>query len=213
MKKLLIATAIAASTIASGANAALTTLNYDVAVASVISGAAGGSATGSGTASIVLDLADLTQNGTFTMTVDTTISNTSPITISGVVGSEIVGAFDTQAFLNTGQLNFVGGATSTVTSCQDIQSSWLGSVCGNATVGDSAAFAIDAGTFAVANQGALVTFDSTDVRGTAVGNVNTVNSYTLTQAPVSEVPVPAAAWLFGSALVGLAGIGRKRKVA
>ena len=30
---------------------------------------------------------------------------------------------------------------------------------------------------------------------------------------VSAVPVPAAAWLFGSALVGLAGIGRKRKVA
>lgn len=32
-------------------------------------------------------------------------------------------------------------------------------------------------------------------------------------AVASEVPVPAAAWLFGSALVGLAGIGRKRKVA
>jgi hypothetical protein len=28
---------------------------------------------------------------------------------------------------------------------------------------------------------------------------------------VAAVPVPAAAWLFGSALVGLAGIGRKRK--
>jgi hypothetical protein len=29
----------------------------------------------------------------------------------------------------------------------------------------------------------------------------------------SAVPVPAAAWLFGSALVGLAGVGRKRKMA
>lgn len=28
---------------------------------------------------------------------------------------------------------------------------------------------------------------------------------------VSEVPVPAAAWLFGSGLIGLAGIARKRK--
>lgn len=28
---------------------------------------------------------------------------------------------------------------------------------------------------------------------------------------VSEVPIPAAAWLFGSALIGLAGIGRKRR--
>jgi hypothetical protein len=32
-------------------------------------------------------------------------------------------------------------------------------------------------------------------------------------AAPSAVPVPAAAWLFGSALVGLAGIGRKRKAA
>lgn len=29
----------------------------------------------------------------------------------------------------------------------------------------------------------------------------------------SAVPVPAAAWLFGSALLGLAGVGRKRKMA
>lgn len=32
-------------------------------------------------------------------------------------------------------------------------------------------------------------------------------------ADVNPVPVPAAAWLFGSALLGLAGIGRKRKAA
>lgn len=30
-------------------------------------------------------------------------------------------------------------------------------------------------------------------------------------APTSEVPVPAAAWMFGSALLGLAGAARKRK--
>jgi hypothetical protein len=29
--------------------------------------------------------------------------------------------------------------------------------------------------------------------------------------PVSEVPIPAAAWLFGSALIGLGGVARKRK--
>jgi hypothetical protein len=34
---------------------------------------------------------------------------------------------------------------------------------------------------------------------------------TLTYSTVSEVPVPAAAWLFGSALLGLATVGRKRK--
>jgi hypothetical protein len=30
-------------------------------------------------------------------------------------------------------------------------------------------------------------------------------------AAPSAVPVPAAAWLFGSALLGLAGVSRKRK--
>jgi hypothetical protein len=29
---------------------------------------------------------------------------------------------------------------------------------------------------------------------------------------VTTVPVPAAAWLFGSALIGLAGVARKRKL-
>jgi len=28
---------------------------------------------------------------------------------------------------------------------------------------------------------------------------------------VSDVPVPAAAWLFGSCLMGMAGVGRRRK--
>lgn len=35
----------------------------------------------------------------------------------------------------------------------------------------------------------------------------------LTLTPVSEVPVPGAAWMLGSALVGLAGVARKRKAA
>jgi hypothetical protein len=34
---------------------------------------------------------------------------------------------------------------------------------------------------------------------------------TFTDVTPAVVPVPAAAWLFGSALVGLAGVGRKRK--
>ena len=44
----------------------------------------------------------------------------------------------------------------------------------------------------------------------ALGNPAHVN---MSLTATSAVPVPAAAWLFGSALVGLAGIGRKRKAA
>ena len=34
-----------------------------------------------------------------------------------------------------------------------------------------------------------------------------------TGLPTSEVPVPAAVWLFGSGLLGLAGVARRRKSA
>ena len=40
--------------------------------------------------------------------------------------------------------------------------------------------------------------------------VGTIDGFT---APVSAVPVPAAVWLFGSGLVGLAGVARRRKTA
>jgi hypothetical protein len=39
------------------------------------------------------------------------------------------------------------------------------------------------------------------------------SQFTWVAQSTPEVPVPAAAWLFGSALIGLAGIGRKRKIA
>lgn len=44
-----------------------------------------------------------------------------------------------------------------------------------------------------------------------LGNGPDLDYFTMTFT--SAVPVPAAAWLFGSALVGLAGVGRKRKMA
>lgn len=41
----------------------------------------------------------------------------------------------------------------------------------------------------------------------------TVAHVTFSQIEPSAVPVPAAAWLFGSAMLGLAGVARKRKAA
>lgn len=52
---------------------------------------------------------------------------------------------------------------------------------------------------------------STDPRPTgfiAIGNT----TFRVNQLNVSPVPLPAAAWLFGSALMGMVGIARRRKV-
>lgn len=43
-------------------------------------------------------------------------------------------------------------------------------------------------------------------------SVNNEAATIITPAGVSEVPVPAAAWLFGSAILGLASVGRKRRM-
>jgi hypothetical protein len=63
----------------------------------------------------------------------------------------------------------------------------------------------------------IPTGDQTGLQGgflqiTEVSASNT-SVYVYELAQVNPVPVPAAAWLFGSALVGLAGVGRKRKIA
>ena len=54
----------------------------------------------------------------------------------------------------------------------------------------------------------------TDTNGDEIGDMplfEVITKYSLQgSAPVSEVPVPAAAWLFGSALVGLVGAKRRR---
>lgn len=56
-----------------------------------------------------------------------------------------------------------------------------------------------------------IAFDLT--AGTFFGDGAFLGTVEGTFAPSSPVPVPAAAWLFGSAMLGLAGIGRSRKAA
>jgi hypothetical protein len=55
-----------------------------------------------------------------------------------------------------------------------------------------------------------ISFDLTAGTFLATSGLGNVSG---TFGAVAAVPVPAAAWLFGSALLGLAGVGRKRKAA
>ena len=73
-------------------------------------------------------------------------------------------------------------------------------------------------------EGSIFTLSAADLA--AAGNVLTITTswdntvtpeanamiHGIIGADITAVPVPAAAWLFGSSLLGLAGIGRKRKM-
>lgn len=51
------------------------------------------------------------------------------------------------------------------------------------------------------------------VTGTVTGTKGGSYSFSLYAAPQQPVPVPAAAWLLGSGLIGLVGVARRRKQA
>jgi hypothetical protein len=48
--------------------------------------------------------------------------------------------------------------------------------------------------------------------GHAAGGTMAATPASLTISEASPVPVPAAAWLFGSGLIGLVGVARRKKL-
>lgn len=146
-------------------------------------------------------------------------TNASAVTPSGAFGGFSYD-FDGSLYTNTsgGTVN-IGGtqvANNVVgngylvlgsETCTDLDAS---SACG-AVIHDAAP-----GTGGINNDYTYSVFPPDFSTLTMYMEVNSATSqylYKLEFAAVSEVPVPAAAWLFGSALVGLAGVGRKRKMA
>ena len=72
----------------------------------------------------------------------------------------------------------------------------------------------DAFDFFVNLNTSLTTFTITPVQGGTNSDGATVKtSFRLNAVEVSEVPLPAAVWLFGSAIAGLGVIGRRRRMA
>lgn len=71
---------------------------------------------------------------------------------------------------------------------------------------------------ALDNQAALIYFrlvdtDSVSTNGGTVGSAGSdrVDNFIVSGTAIPQVPLPAAAWLFGSGLLGLTGLGRRRR--
>lgn len=169
-----------------GANAA--TYNFSVSGSSTVAGAASGSGTSTGTAvwDDVAGTVTLSTSGNNNITVGPT---TYVLTISATA-------------------NFSGNAGSpfsptsgdnTIDSCSDTVGGFL---CSQSGVGVTSNYNSVSGSLTAA--GGTLFGETVSGSGTQTATADT--TYTL-----SAVPIPAAAWLFGSGLIGMAGVARRRR--
>lgn len=188
------------------------TLSYDVIGQSTISATGIGSQNITGSAQFFLEDP---VNGYFEMT----IQSDSELLVLGtrlaaISTSLITGSFDTGLFIDSGilELNY---SSEVVTSCQNTGLAFGGqtlcngyaeSVVGSlGVVQDFVPLNVDA-----SNISELTFATQKSAPAEFLGQVTVDTQYQLVQS-VAEVPVPAAAWLFGSALLGLAGLARSAR--
>jgi hypothetical protein len=130
-----------------------------------------------------------TFSGTADLVGTTMTANITQTSNGGFLVLEQVRVFDVVTGLGTNTMISCGGSGASV-ACGGIplgEAAWAGTVSGSYTT----------------------QFDFVSAPAANNGNVLTITE----TINYSAVPVPAAAWLFGSALVGLAGVSRKRKSA
>ena len=196
MNKITTFGAALALALAGGAANAATIGTFDVSMSGTISGPVSGTFDGSGTGT-------LDDSGTLTLNYSShsTTSYTDMTTDNTDVFS---GTWD--------GVNTLSGTSGTTTSnsCQNNGGAING--CNYLTTGQTNSYdsVSDPIVFDL-NMGGTTTFEAsrTDSSTGAVSDMNfTLNT---TSANVSPVPLPAAAWLFGSSLVGLGGVCRRRR--
>jgi hypothetical protein len=78
-----------------------------------------------------------------------------------------------------------------------------------ASLDPATAFASQANDIALSIQNTLTA--TTDAFGELAWIQKKLNFVAVASQPVPDVPLPAAAWLFGSAILGLIGVGRRKK--
>jgi hypothetical protein len=126
----------------------------------------------------------------------TTVVVTSPL--DALLLQTIVTSYDITDIL--------GNGTTTVDSCTEQVG---GTSCGDFTIGLASAINPASFGFDFSDLSNITWATSSDSFSAALGvNLNTTINYA---AAPSAVPVPAAAWLFGSALLSLAGVSRRRR--
>lgn len=136
------------------------------------------------------DTGGVFQSATFT----TVVSITSPL---NAALSQII----TTDYVIT---DAAGNGTTQVTNCFDAEATeFCDAYDGSVGVIDPLTFGFDFSDLSA------LTWGTTSITASAALGVDLQTDINYTATP-SAVPVPAAAWLFGSALVGLAGVGRRR---
>ncbi len=146
--------------------------------------------------------------GIGTATLDTTagvldILLTDTVTLSFIVTSATYTEHDVVNGTLTGNSFLWASGTNTSSACTG--SGIWGSLC-QSLVGSTALTPNQNPIAFDLSAGGLTTFTTTRLSGSGQPQTTT---YTLTNT-TPAVPVPAAAWLFGSGLLGLAGVARRR---
>lgn len=178
---------------------AATIASFNVGISGTLSGShsATGNVSGSGTAT-------LNDAGVLTISMQSNYS----------VTTKIKGNFSTLSFATnstdaiTGTFNGVdtlsgNSGSSTISSCTDNS----GTICSGITLNSGNTFSsiTDPVVFNLAARGTTAITISDQI-GSASQKYNVAQTYTLT-----TVPVPATGWLFGSGLIGMAVVARKRR--
>ncbi len=109
----------------------------------------------------------------------------------------------------------------TLANCTDAAPGAFGAVCGDGAAGDNPGLTNPQGYNVVitdlgaGDYGVVVTFTSTIANsGTSYdGNISKWRLEGVMHTGTAPIPVPAAVWLFGSGLLGLVGVARRRKSA
>jgi hypothetical protein len=143
--------------------------------------------------------------GAFTASGGTDLSDATSLdltTATGTSGSGLIGT--TVGFLTSGTINnspFTFNPSTAVNSLLTI-GGWQVDLSTISIVDQTTSVLNLAGSGAISGNG----YDLTPTQWTLSANA-TGNSYSMT---VTAVPIPAAIWLFGSGLLGLIGIARKK---